>query len=133
MLHKAPLWVILPSEPEGGAGVDVDQSDLRVDGVPHLTGRVSVDDVDPPEVLGRHGDVVVNVAGDLLVVRRHWGGHIVRVEGSVGQAMNQLDNLSVFDAVVGLLHGQVLSVGSLDDPPVVHILVSVAGDLLLVR
>ena len=133
MLHKAPLGVILPSEPEGGAGVDVDQSDLGVDGVPHLTSRVSIDDVDPPEVLGGHGDVVVDVAGDLLVMRRHWGGHIMGVEGSMGQAMNQLDDLPMLDAVIGLLHGQVLSVGSLDDPPVVDILVCVAGDLLLVR
>ena len=87
----------------------------------------------PVQLLDKTRDVVVNVAGDLLVMRRHWGGHIMGVEGSMGQDMNQLDDLPMLDAVIGLLHGQVLSVGSLDDPPVVDILVCVAGDLLLVR
>ena len=133
MLHKAPLGVVLPGEPERGAGVDVDQPDLGVNGVPHLSGRVPVDDVDPPEVLGGHGDVVVDVAGDLLVMRRHGSGHIMRVECAVSQTMDKLDNLSVLDAVIRLLHSEVLPVGSLDDPPVVDVLVGVAGDLLLMR
>ena len=99
----------------------------------YLSGRVPVDDVDPPEVLRGHGDVVVDVAADLLVVRRHGRGHVVGVEGAVGEAVHQLDDLAVLDAVQRLLHGQVLAVWSLDDPPVVDILEGVAGHLLLVR
>jgi hypothetical protein len=38
----------------------------------------------------------------------------------------------MLDPVDGLLHRQVLTVGTLDDPPVVDVLVGVAGDLLLV-
>ena len=37
--------------------------------------------LDLPEVLGLHGDVVVDVAGHLLAVRGHRGSHVVRVQG----------------------------------------------------
>ena len=55
----------------------------------------------------------------------------MRVECAVSETMDKLDNLSVLDAVIRLLHSEVLPVGSLDDPPVVDVLVGVAGDLLL--
>jgi hypothetical protein len=46
--------------------------------------------------------------------------------------VDHLDHVPVLDPVDGLLHRQVLSVRTLDDPPVVDVLVGVAGDLLLV-
>ena len=103
----------------------MDESDLRVDGVPHVTSLVSVDNVNLrkhlenhhfckifhlPQVLSRHGDVVVNVAGDLLVVRGHGSRHVVRVESSVSETMNQLNDVTMLDPVQRLLHCQVLSV-----------------------
>ena len=63
-----------------------------------------------PQVLSRHGDVVVNVAGDLLVVRGHGSRHVVRVESSVSETMNQLNDVTMLDPVQGLFHCQVLSV-----------------------
>ena len=66
VLDKTPVRIVLAREPEGGAGVDVDQTDLGVDGVPDIPGSVPVDDVHLPEVLGGHGDVVVDVARDFL-------------------------------------------------------------------
>ena len=133
VLDKTPVRIVLAREPEGGAGVDVDQTDLGVDGVPDIPGRVPVDDVHLPEVLGGHGDVVVDVAGHLLVVRRHGGGHVVRVESSVSETMHQLDDFSMFYPVKRFLHSKIFSVGSLHNPPVVDILEGVAGDLLLMR
>ena len=47
------------------------RSDLRVDGVPSVAaGHVRVDDVHLPEVLGRHRDVVVDVARHLLHLKK---------------------------------------------------------------
>ena len=92
---------------------------------------VWVDDVHLPEVFGGHADVVVNVAGDLLVVWGHWSGHIMRVQGSVRHSVDQLNCVPVFDDVQGLVHGQVFSLRPLHDPPIVHVLVAVTTDLLL--
>ena len=100
--------------------------------MPHVSVGVLVDDVDLPEVLRRHGDVVVYVAGDLLVVRGHRGGNVVGVKGAVGHAVDQLDGVPVLDGVDGLGDRQLLPLRPLDDPPVVDVLEGVAGDLLLV-
>ena len=132
-LMEAPLGILLAAVAKRMAGVDVDEPDLGVDGVPDIARLVPVHNVHRPQVLGRHGDVVVDVAGDLLVVRRHRGRHVVRVKGPVGEAVHQLDYVAVLDAVEGLLDGKVLPVRALDEPPVVDVLEGVAGDLLLVR
>ena len=89
--------------------------------MPDLPGRLSVDDVHLPQVLRRHRDVVVDIAGDLedgreggleagevvvadlLILRSDWRGHIMTVERPVGQAVDYLDDVSVVDAVYGLL------------------------------
>ncbi len=53
-------------------------------GVPRVASRVvRVYDVHLPEVLRSHADVVVDVAGDLLVVRGQGGRDIVGVQGPV--------------------------------------------------
>jgi len=54
------------------------------------------------------------------------------VQRSVCEPMHHLDYVPVLDPVDRLLHRQVLPVRPLDDPPVVDVLVGVAGDLLLV-
>ena len=131
-LMEAPLGVRLPRVAQRRARVHVDQSHLGVDGVPHVPGALPVDNVHGPEVLGGHGDVVVDVAGDLLVVGRHGRGHVVGVERAMGEPVHQLHHVAVLDAVDGLLDDEVLAVRALDDPPVVDVLVGVAGDLLLV-
>ncbi len=64
---------------------------------------------------------------------RHGRRHVVGVECAVGEAVHQLDDIAVLDAVDRLLDDQILAVRPLDDPPVVNVLESVAGDLLLVR
>ena len=56
----------------------------------------------------------------------------MRVQSSVGHAVHQLDDVAVLDGVGGLLYGQLLPLRPFDDPPVVDVLVAVAGDLLLV-
>lgn len=79
VLHKAPIRIILSGEPESSSGVDVDQSHLRVDRVPDFASCVSVDDVNLPEILGGHGNVVVDVARDLLVCWRDWSSNVMGV------------------------------------------------------
>ncbi len=101
--------------------------------MPHVPGAVPVHNVHGPQILGRHRDVVVDVAGDLLVMGRHGRRHVVGVECAVGEAVHQLDGIAVLDAVNRLLDDQILAVRPLDDPPVVDVLEGVAGDLLLVR
>ena len=48
----------------------------------------------------------------------------MRIEGSVGHAMHQLDDIPIFDDVDGLVHGKVLSFWPFDDPPIIDILKS---------
>ena len=43
--------------------------------------------------------------------------------------MDDLNDVTVFDDVNGLVNGQVVAVGLLHDPPVVHVLVAVARHL----
>jgi hypothetical protein len=43
--------------------------------------------------------------------------------------MNELNDVSVFDDVDGLVDGKVVPVRTFDDPPVVHVFVTVAGNL----
>ncbi len=51
-------------------------------GVPRVASRVvRVYDVNLPEVLRSHADVVVDVAGDLLVVRGQGGSDVMGVQG----------------------------------------------------
>ncbi len=58
------------------------KNDLRLYGVPRVASRVvRVYDVNLPEVLRSHADVVVDVAGDLLVVRGQGGGDVMGVKG----------------------------------------------------
>ena len=65
-------------------------------------------------------------------MRRHWGSNIVRVESSVSQAVDNLDDISVLDTINGFLDSKILPVWSLDDPPIVDILECVARHLVLV-
>ena len=58
------------------------KNDLRLYGVPRVASRVvRVYDVNLPEVLRSHADVVVDVAGDLLVVRGQGGSDVMGVQG----------------------------------------------------
>ena len=66
-------------------------------------------------------------------MRRHGPGDVVRVERPVRHSVDELDDVAVLDGVEGLVDGEVLPLGPLHDPPVVDVLVAVAGDLLLVR
>ena len=43
--------------------------------------------------------------------------------------MDDLNDVTVFDDVNGLVNGQVVAVGLLHDPPIVHVLVAVARHL----
>jgi len=85
-----------------------------------------------PEVLGGHGDVVVDVAGDLLRVGAQGRSHVVRVEEAGGHAMHQLHHVPVPHGPRGVTHHQLMPPGILHDPPVVDIFEGVTGHLLLV-
>ena len=63
---------------------------------------------------------------------RHWGSYIVRVESSVSQAVDNLDDIPMLYTINGFLNSKILPVWSLDDPPIIDILESVARHLLLV-
>ena len=54
----------------------------------------------------------------------HGRGYIVRIEGSMGHAMHQLDDVPIFDDVDGLVHGKVLPFWPFDDPPIIDVLFS---------
>jgi len=47
--------------------------------------------------------------------------------------MNKLYDISVLNTINGFLDGQLLSIRTFYDPPVVDILEGIAGNLLLVR
>ena len=64
-------------------------------------------------------------------MRRHWGSNIVRVESSVSQAVDNLEDISVLDTINGFLDSKILPVWSLDDPPIVDILECVSRHLLV--
>ena len=64
-----------------------------------------------------------------LVVRAHRSCHVMRVECSVGHPVHKLDGVAVLDHVQRLMNCQILAVWTLHDPPVIHILVAVAGNL----
>ena len=48
----------------------------------------------------------------------------MRIEGSMGHAMHQLDDVPIFDDVDGLVHGKVLPFWPFDDPPIIDVLFS---------
>ena len=54
----------------------------------------------------------------------HGRGYIVRIEGSMGHAMHQLDDVPIFDDIDGLVHGKVLPFWPFDDPPIIDVLIS---------
>ena len=57
--------------------------------------HLPVDHFYPPQIFSWHGNVVVDVAGHLLVLWGHGGGDVVRVECSMRHAVNQLDQFQV--------------------------------------
>ncbi len=131
-LFITPFSILFATEFQGLACVDVYETDLGVDGVPNVTSCFAVDNIHSPVIFCRHGDVVVNIAGHLLVVRRHRGGNVVGVESAVRHAVHDLNNVAVLDVVDGLGHNEGLPLRPLDDPPVVDVLECVTGYLLLV-
>ena len=68
-----------------------------------------------------------------LFGRRDGSSHVVRVQIAAGDAVHQLHQVAVTDLVERRGHRQVGAFGPFDDPPIVDVLVVVAGDLLLVR
>lgn len=87
-------------------GVDVHQLQSRVDGMPVAASIVTIEQLHLPKVLSHHGNVVVNVAADLLIVRRHGSGNVVTVQRPTRQTMNELYNVAVFDVVSWLVGDQ---------------------------
>ena len=57
----------------------------------------------------------------------------MRIQGSMRHSMDKLNHISVLDGVNGIMNSQVLAIGSFDYPPIINVLVTVAGHLLLVR
>lgn len=66
MLIVAPLRQLSTGEAECSVCCYVHQSDLRLYGMPVDAFVLLVEDLDAPQQLTRHGDVVVDVAGDFL-------------------------------------------------------------------
>jgi len=99
-LVETPVRVLFPQVFQGLVRAHMEKTQLRVDRVPDLTGGILGEDVHLPEVLGGHGDVVVDVAGDLLVLGGGGGGHVVRIKSAVGHAV---DNLLLDDQLLLVL------------------------------
>ena len=57
----------------------------------------------------------------------------MRIEGSMGHAMHQLDDVPIFDDVDGLVHGKVLPFWPFDDPPIIDVLFSNRVLLIIIR
>jgi len=109
----------------------VNEPDLGLDGVPTVALGSAIQDLHAPQQLTGHFNLVVNVAADLLALGRHCGSHIVGIESSAGDSMDQLNDVTVPNNIRVISHHQVFLCGSLNQPPVVHILEGVASDLLL--
>lgn len=85
----------------------------------------------PVGVRWKSSDIVVNETGHFLKSRAHWRRHIVGVQKTHGDAVNELDDVPMTESINGLRHNEIRHVRSLYDPPVINILVRVACHLLL--
>ena len=83
---------------------------------------ILVDNFYAPEIFGGHANIIIDVAGDFLVMWAHWGSHIMRIEGSMGHAMYKLNDIPIFDNVNGFVNCQVLTIRPFHNPPIIHIL-----------
>lgn len=63
---------------------------LRSDGVPVVVGLVSINQLNSPQILRGHRDVVIDVARDLLIRGRHRRCDVVTVQASRGDPVYQL-------------------------------------------
>lgn len=57
----------------------------------------------------------------------------MRVEETHRNPMNELNDVSVTDSIDRLRHNQIGIIRPLDNPPIVDVLVGIAGYLLLMR
>lgn len=65
-----------------------------------------------------------------LTLWRHSRRNIVRIQCPAGNPMDQFDFVTV-PYFINRIHHQIILFGSLNNPPVVHVLEAVAGHLLL--
>lgn len=131
VLIESPVGKLSAAEFQSVFSADVDQANLALDRVPEVAVAFSIDDFDAPQILRGHRNVVVDVTRNFLALGRHGGCDVVRIEGTTRDPVDQLNDVSVFQADDRSRNHQIFHFRQLHDPPVVHVLEGVTRDLLL--
>jgi len=76
--------------------------------VPNIADFSAIDDFDAPEILRRHRHVVIDVAAHFLFGRWQRSRHVMRVQITQSDTVNQLHYVAVFNLIQRWSHVQII-------------------------